>query len=121
MSWVEIRRLLELAEERLNAHSDDGLSWWPFSFLKPDVHLPITALRALALAVLYAVPACLVAVVMGQSTGDHLSPRWLARVTLASTATFFVVFRCSFALVWNRRARRLQSARARRSTFAAAE
>ena len=116
---IEIRRWLELVEDRVNALSDDGQSWWPFSFLKPAVHLPLTTPRVLALSILYAVPACLIAAVMGHGMGDRVSGNELARIIVAATMAFFMVFQCSFALVWNRRARRLQTERARRSMCAA--
>lgn len=92
-------------ENVANWVSDMDQQWWPFLFMRPSPEQSMTSLRVAALAALYGVflgtaVNALVAL-SGQSVNPLVFP-------LFSTAAFFVVYRFTFALAWNRRAARLR-------------
>lgn len=104
-------------EERANLISDTDREWWPFLFLRPEMHAPLATPRVLLLAILYAAPACLAAAVLGSVLGDRVGPSDLWRVVACVAGGFFVLYRLTFAFFWNRRATRVRALEARRSAY----
>ncbi len=88
--------------------NDLDTEWWPFVFLRPEPYERMTTARVALLAVLYGGFAGTFADAMIALSGKAgaLNP-WLFPVSV--TAIVFVVYRCTFAYFWNRRAARLTS------------
>ena len=99
-------------ERIVNGFSDDDKGWWPFLFMRPETHGKMSDARVFLLASLYGVLVGLVANVAVRfgHHGAQMSPLTFPVLT---TLTFFVVYRFSFALCWNRRAARLARSRVR--------
>lgn len=69
----------------------------------------MTVLRTLLLAVAYAAPAALFAVVLGTALGDRLHPSDLVLFLPASVLAVFLLLQVGVAYSWNRRAVRLRA------------
>jgi hypothetical protein len=99
-------------EDFMNRLTDIDLGWWPFLFLRPkkDQLIDTAALLNISIyfGVLYgAVFYCVWAIL--KRTGFSIASL-LAHIVVFPIA-FFVLYKCTFAVFWNRRARRLQSQR----------
>lgn len=101
-------------ERIVNGLSDDDKGWWPFLFVRPELHEKMTDARVLLLAALYGV---FVGVLANVATRffPHATPMSPLAFPLLTTLSFFVVYRFSFAVFWNRRAARLAESGARPS------
>jgi hypothetical protein len=94
----------EKLERFANWLNDRNVEWWPFLFMRPAKHERMSEPRVLGLAALYGFPAGLfVSVLFAVS---HARVHVLA-APLLGTLLFYVVFRCTFAQAWNRRATRI--------------
>lgn len=69
----------------------------------------MTASRTLLLAVAYAAPAALFAVVLGTVLGDQLAPGDLVLFLPACVLAVFLMLQIGVAYSWNRRAVRLRA------------
>jgi hypothetical protein len=103
---------VERWEEAMNWITDQELEWWPFGFLKPKVEQRLSTFRVAILAVLYGVPAGLLAVIGAKLLGDHVTPSHLVAFPVWTSFAFLVVYRGTFAYFWNRRAARAASVNA---------
>ena len=93
-------------EELANWASDQETQWWPFGFLRPEQHERMSNRRVLALSILYGTFAGFLMNVAARLGGAPAGLRpWL--LPALGTAGFFLLFRMTFALCWNRRADRL--------------
>src|SRR5690349_15417305 len=106
--------MLELLEEMMNEVCDSDAAWWPFGFLRPPPHAPMTSGRVLLVAALYGIFLGLLLAILFRAAPDapaackELHPlAW----PLGATALLFVVYRTTFAFFWNRRAARLSTSR----------
>jgi len=103
---------LDQLEDVVNDISDRDWSWWPFLWLRPEKHAHLSLGRTLALAVLYGVPC---SVLMGFGVSLLRIPS--VSELLFTAAAFPLLFLFSGSVVvapmWNRRADRLRSRRAR--------
>ena len=99
---------MEDYEQIVNGLSDDDKGWWPFLFMRPATHVRMSDARVLLLSALYGVFIGLLAnlAVRFAPNGAKMSPLVFPLLT---TLAFFVVYRFSFALCWNRRAVRLSA------------
>jgi hypothetical protein len=97
-------------EHILNWISDLDVAWWPFLHLRPPQDRPITSVRVAFLAILYGMFAGMFAnavlALLGQA--KYANPLLFP---VSAIVAFFVVFRFTFAIAWNRRAARLVRAR----------
>ncbi|HEY6727291.1 MAG TPA: hypothetical protein VI197_24825 [Polyangiaceae bacterium] len=100
--------------------SDSDDEWWPFVSMRCAPHERMTVARTLLLAVAYAAPAALFAVVLGTALGEQVHPSDLLLFLPASVLAVFLLLQVGVAHSWNRRAVRLrapvrrESARGRR-------
>jgi len=69
----------------------------------------MTVLRTLLLAIAYASPAALFAVVLGAALGDQINPSDLILFLPASVLGVFLLLQVGVAHAWNRRAVRLRA------------
>jgi hypothetical protein len=90
----------------LNLLSDRDTAWWPFLHLRPPKDRPITSARVAYLAILYGMFAGMLtnAILALSGQAKHMNPLIFP---LCAMAAFFVLFRFTFAIAWNRRAARL--------------
>jgi hypothetical protein len=101
-------------EAMLNWVSDQDAQWWPFLFLRPAQHERLGTRRVVAVSMLLGVFfGMLVNVVVAWTSpggpsklGVLAFPPWLT-LPIATSVLFFAFFRVTFAVSWNRRARRL--------------
>ena len=103
------RPFLQFFETHTNDLSDSDAEWWPFLSLRCAPHQRMTVLRTLLLAVAYAAPAALLAVVLGTVLGEPIEPSQLLLFLPASILGVFLMLQISVAYSWNRRAVRLQA------------
>jgi hypothetical protein len=97
--------MLDDIETLANHVNDTDLEWWPFLFLRPERHEPMTSARVLLLASLYGIlVGVVVNVVLRLAGHPDVSPFVFP---VATTLLFFVIYRATFAACWNRRAARL--------------
>jgi H+/Cl- antiporter ClcA len=93
-------------ENALNFMSDMDATWWPFGFLRPEQHEKMSNLRVLALAVLYGVFAGMLGNVALKLAHEAHRVHSVLTFPLWTTLGFFMLYRFTFALAWNRRAER---------------
>jgi hypothetical protein len=114
MSHDRVRDRVDEIERVLNWVSDQDREWWPFLFVRPGRAQRMTSTRVALLAVLYGTFAGMLAnAAIALTTSERPA---LSVVTLPSLASigFFALFRATFAVSWNRRAKRLSAAAERR-------
>ena len=100
---------MDKLEDLANWASDQDTQWWPFAFLRPLPHERMGSRRVLLLSILYGIFAGLLMNVVARLGGTEGLRPWI--FPLAGTVGFFVMFRSTFALCWNRRAARLDAPR----------
>lgn len=103
------RPFLQFFETRTNDLNDSDAEWWPFLSLRCAPHERMTVVRTLVLAVAYAAPAALLAVVLGTVLGEPIEPSQLLVFLPASILGVFLMLQVSVAYSWNRRAVRLRA------------
>ena len=69
--------MLHRLETHANSLNDSDAEWWPFLCLRLRPNERMTALRTLLLAVAYAAPAALFALVLGTILGEPVEPSQL--------------------------------------------
>jgi hypothetical protein len=111
--------MLQDLEDAINELNDNDSGWWPFLFMRPAQHQKMSAARVLAVSVLYGLPAALLACIAVKLTHGRQDVHPLL-LPAAVVAAFFVFYRFTFALCWNRRAARLSALNARAERFRAA-
>lgn len=95
-------------EDAMNRMSDLDAGWWPFLHLRPARNQRMENRWLAGMALRYGLPFG--ALVYGWYVFiDFLprSPAWAAICVLTATAFFFLVYKFTFAVAWNRRAERL--------------
>jgi len=103
------RPFLQFFETHTNDLSDSDAEWWPFLSLRCAPHQRMTVVRTLVLAVAYAAPAALLAVVLGTVLGEPIEPSQLFVFLPASILGVFLMLQVGVAYSWNRRAVRLRA------------
>src|SRR4051812_32574269 len=98
--------MIEGLEQFVNDVSDLDREWGPFVFLRPARTERMTSWRVMALAALYGVMAGMVANLVARMTAEGRGLNVLF-FPFAATLGFFVIYRLTFAVCWNRRAERL--------------
>ena len=100
-------------ENFMNRLTDMNSGWWPFLRLRPETNQLIDN-RVLLKMSLYFGPfyGLVVSIIIVLPVISELSLLAVAVTGLVTivllTIFFFIVYKCTFALFWNRRARRLQ-------------
>lgn len=95
-------------EDALNWLSDQDWGWWPFVRLRPARDALHTLRLSAILSLMVGVSVAPVTLWMAPRHG--LSLKGAAAVAIVTFPATFVGYRISFALAWNRRARRLRAA-----------
>ncbi len=97
---------MKLWDEILNEMSDDPLAWWPFGFLRPEKHEPMTTKLVLFGAVLYGGFLGMLGNILVALAEAPVAEYPLV-LPLALPLLLFAFHRLTFARAWNRRAARL--------------
>lgn len=100
-------------ENFMNRLTDMNSGWWPFLHLRPEMNQLIDNRVLLKMSVyygpLFGVILSLVVVALRISELSWLAVAAVVLINIALfTALFFVFYKYTFAIFWNRRARRLQ-------------
>src|SRR5450432_735258 len=95
-------------EGALNALNDADLQWWPFLHLRPSQHRDLSSRHVLKMSLHYGLAIFLLLVF---AVGRHLTLPLCAELLAAGIGSFFIIFRSTFAIAWNRRAKRIRSTR----------
>jgi hypothetical protein len=95
-------------EGALNALNDSDLQWWPFLHLRPPSHRDLSNRHILKMSLHYGLAIFLLLVF---AVGRHLTAALGAELLAVGIGSFFVIFRSTFAIAWNRRAKRIRSTR----------
>lgn len=97
-------------ESAVNEVSDKDWAWWPFLWLRPEKHEPLSFVRIAVIAVLYGLPASAL-------TEVGIKLQYAAtRTEIVATSLFFPLLFLFFGTVfvapmWNRRASALRARR----------
>jgi hypothetical protein len=91
--------MLDKLENAMNWLSDQDWGWWPFLFLRPKKHEDMSTPEVAKMSFYYGIPLGLIFYIIFRDF------QWF----LAGIVLFFVLFRLTFAMAWNRRARRLRT------------
>lgn len=98
---------LDNIEELVNEISDRDWSWWPFLWLRPEKHAPLSLARVLSLSVLYGVPASVLMAIAACMLRPPSLPE-LVVTAFAFPMLFLFTGSVIVAPMWNRRADRLR-------------
>jgi len=99
---------LDEIEETVNQISDRNGSWWPFLWLRPEKHVPLTLTRVISLSMLYGIPCSLLTTLAGAYVRAPSPPEALF-TALAFPMLFLFSGTALVAPMWNRRAARLRA------------
>jgi len=102
-------QFLQSFDSKANDLSDSDEEWWPFLAMRCAPHERMTVPRTLVLAVAYAAPAALFAIVLGTALGDQIDPSELILFLPATVLGVFLLLQVGVAQAWNRRAVRLRA------------
>jgi hypothetical protein len=99
-------KLLELFTDFHNWISDKDFIWWPFSFLRPEKHQPITMKLVLQMAGCFSGLGTLMFTAFA-IVNNFFSVSGMFQTLVLSFALFFFWFSLITRTFWNRRAYRL--------------
>ncbi len=98
--------MIEGLEQFANSVSDLDREWGPFLFLRPARTERMTSWRVMGLAALYGVMTGMLMNAVARVAGQGRDLNLLLLPT-GATLGFFLLYRLTFAVCWNRRAERL--------------
>jgi hypothetical protein len=87
--------------------SDIDQEWWPFLFMRPERHERLGSFKVAQLAILYGLFAGAAFDACAALAHKMINPVW---ALVIAPVAFFVVFRSTFAVAWNKRAAKLKNA-----------
>lgn len=96
------------AEKFFNGLWDRDWPWWPVRFLRPPREHEVGFGRLLILAIYSAVLALALVAVAGMMLGAAVEPRAMVAAGAMALVFALVLLWVTFAIWWNRRARRLR-------------
>ena len=96
-------------EEAVNELTDKDWSWWPFLWLRPEKHAPLSLARVASLSLLYGVPASVLMALVANLHPEH-APSMAESVFAIAVFPLLFLFIGSVlvAPMWNRRAERMR-------------
>lgn len=97
--------------EMFNRLSDLDWGWWPFLGLRPHKDTPMSTLYVLRLSFAFGAFYAPSLFLLLALAGTPLALTSIAGAVAASVLGFFVVYRLTFAVAWNGRARWLHARR----------
>lgn len=100
--------LIHRFENHANSLNDSDAEWWPFLCLRLRPNERMSVFRTLLLAVAYAAPAALLALVLGTVLGEPVEPSQLLVFAPVTVLAVFLLLQVSVAYSWNRRAARVR-------------
>lgn len=102
--------MLDAIERAMNGLSDTDWGWYPFLHLRPAQSESMTTTHVACMAVRFGplVGAVAAAAAMIRKGGTEHALDTFGGSVFAATLFFFVVYRPTFAVAWNRRASRLR-------------
>lgn len=95
-------------EDFLNRLTDMDWGWWPFLFLRP-LQDELIDTRRVAKMTLYFGPMFSIILIFYSAMRGPVSLADALATAIYMCVFFFVWYRLTFAVAWNRRARRLQN------------
>jgi ABC-type uncharacterized transport system permease subunit len=96
-------------EEFMNRLTDKDSGWWPFSYLKPEKSTPMSNAILIRMSIHYGpFYGALLAILLALTHKRELRLAFFLGNIVFMTVSFFILYRCTFAVFWNRRAHRLQ-------------
>jgi uncharacterized membrane protein len=95
-----------MLERFLNGMADMDWGWWPFLYLRPPKTVPTDTRRTLIMALHFGPMLSAVLAILRALRG-HFSVVEVVLSLPFTMALFFLIYRFSFAIAWNRRAERL--------------
>ena len=98
-------------EEYMNRLTDMDWGWWPFLSLRPAKDAEISNSLLLKMAACYGSFYGLIFGVFESIVSRRFSIRELLLYVLTMSVFFFIGYKLTFAVFWNRRARRLTGGR----------
>jgi hypothetical protein len=102
-----MRRTGDKTEDFMNLLTDSDWGWYPFVFLKPSKKSYMTTPFVLKASLLYAPTYVFAITFLMYIRGFPIDLVSLIIYTVCFTFIFFVCYRLTFAVYWNRRAKRL--------------
>ena len=100
-------KILDLLTQFHNWISDKDFIWWPFSFLRPEPHVPMTFKLTLVMTLSFGGLAFVMFSVMALMN-NALTFDYALSIFLTSFFGFFLWFNLITKPLWNRRANRLK-------------
>ena len=101
---------MDQLESAVNEVSDKDWAWWPFLWLRPVKHEPLSFLRIAVISVLYGLPASVLTQV-GIKVQYAASHTEIVATSLLFPLLFLFFGTVFIAPMWNRRASALRSRR----------
>jgi ABC-type uncharacterized transport system permease subunit len=99
---------MQKIEEQMNRLTDMDAGWWPFLHLRPEQDQEMDNAKLLHMSIYFGpFYGVILALAISFALGSFSAVASLACVA-ATTLYFFFAYKFTFALFWNRRARRLK-------------
>lgn len=98
-------KLLDILAQFHNWLSDKDFMWWPFSFLRPEIHVPMTFKDTFLMTGCFGTLAFLMFAVMAV-TNNAMNADYAVSIFLSCFGGFFVWFNLVTKPLWNHRARK---------------
>lgn len=97
-------------EDAMNRVSDLDAGWWPFLSQRPPKEVPIDDARLFGITVRFGPLYGALVTAMAMAIGAFEASLPMAAIGIAwFSVLFYLSYKFSFAVFWNRRARRLQA------------
>lgn len=99
---------LDAFERTINAVSDNDSGWWPFLWLRPHRHVPLSLSRLAMMSVLYGAPVGTL-LSLGFATYYPSEKVMAPLLAIAFPVLLLLVTTALIGPMWNRRAQRLRA------------
>ena len=96
-------------EDFMNSLTDMDWGWWPVLFLRPPKDRDIDNIVLLKMTWLYGPVTGLLVFLVRLKRIQSVTAAGITFHVLLGCLLFFLLYKCTFAVFWNRRARRLRS------------
>ena len=93
----------------MNSLTDQNWGWRPFLFLRPDKNQDISNAVLLKMSFYFGSSVAVLLLLLRFLIERTITPVSIAAVVLGCWLAFFLAYKFTFAIFWNRRARRLRT------------